>query len=267
MEVLKIFSQSPKIRVGLVNLSLMHCDLLRSALSSESDIVVAGQVENLEELQTFLQDRVPTVALVGSDGRGGSFGAFPFLRGINTLAPSLPQVVMSARLSQDEVVACFRGGARGLLCGSSNDVAALTKCLRCVSAGQIWASTGQLDSLLRAISSPECSRVTDVLGASLLSDREEQVLDLLVSGLSNRELAAVMHLSEHTVKNHLFRIFDKLGVSTRLEAVLYALNHRELKPAEHPIEKSRPAHRALNSAARLHLPGPMLTSRARNASL
>ena len=67
-------------------------------------------------------------------------------------------------------------------------------------------------------------------GASLLSSREEQVLQLLANGLSNRELASVMKLSEHTVKNHLFRIFDKLGVSNRLEAVLYAMNQRERRP-------------------------------------
>ena len=70
-----------------------------------------------------------------------------------------------------------------------------------------------------------------MLGDSLLSKREEQVLHALADGLSNRELAASLNLSEHTVKNHLFRIFDKLGVSNRMEAVLYAISQREQRNA------------------------------------
>jgi DNA-binding NarL/FixJ family response regulator len=66
-----------------------------------------------------------------------------------------------------------------------------------------------------------------------LSKREEQVLHLLADGLSNRELAHALKLSEHTVKNHLFRIFDKLGVSNRMEAVLYAISQREQRPGIH----------------------------------
>jgi DNA-binding CsgD family transcriptional regulator len=93
--------------------------------------------------------------------------------------------------------------------------------------GQIWANASQLDLLIRSLSLPRSLKVTNVLGDSLLSNREEQVLHLLADGLSNRELAAALKLSEHTVKNHLFRIFDKLGVSSRMEAVLYAMSQRE----------------------------------------
>ena len=65
-----------------------------------------------------------------------------------------------------------------------------------------------------------------------MTPREEQVVALVAEGLSNREIAQELALSEHTVKKYLFRIFEKLGISTRAELVLYALNHGDHRPAE-----------------------------------
>jgi DNA-binding CsgD family transcriptional regulator len=67
--------------------------------------------------------------------------------------------------------------------------------------------------------------IVNAKGLPILSAREEEVLHLLAKGLSNRDLATALTLSEHTIRNHLFHIFDKLGVSSRMEAVLYAFNH------------------------------------------
>ena len=75
-------------------------------------------------------------------------------------------------------------------------------------------------------------RVGNVQGGSLLTPREEQVVALVAEGLSNRDIAQELALSEHTVKKYLFRIFDKLGISTRVELVLYAVNHGDHRPAE-----------------------------------
>jgi two-component system, NarL family, response regulator DegU len=69
-------------------------------------------------------------------------------------------------------------------------------------------------------------------GNTLLTPREEQVVALVAEGLANKEIAQELALSEHTVKKYLFRIFDKLGISTRVELVLYAVNHGEYRSAE-----------------------------------
>jgi DNA-binding NarL/FixJ family response regulator len=82
-----------------------------------------------------------------------------------------------------------------------------------------------------SVSRLKSTDVTDSKGRPLLTVREQQVLHLLADGLSNYELATVLKLSEHTIKNHLFRIYDKLGVSNRMEAVLYALTPRNTLPA------------------------------------
>src|SRR5439155_2835648 len=99
----------------------------------------------------------------------------------------------------------------------------LGKCILCVHQGQVWASSDELLYLLAAVAQPVPMRFTSVTGNSLLSARELDVVRCVAEGLSNREIASRLTLREHTVKNYLFRIFDKLGVSSRVEVVLYAL--------------------------------------------
>ena len=210
-------------------------------------LVRRGTESELEALFTLSR---PSVALVGSEGWGKQANVLPFLHQVSHAAPSVRTIVMASRIDQDEVVAFFQAGARGLLCGDHADVPLLTKCIQCVAKGQIWASAPQLELLLRSLSTPRSLRVTNVLGMSLLSKREEQVLHLLADGLSNRELAAALSLSEHTIKNHLFRIFDKLGVSNRMEAVLYAIAQRD-NPNLHAFSDVPPETKSLTSALRV----------------
>jgi DNA-binding NarL/FixJ family response regulator len=98
----------------------------------------------------------------------------------------------------------------------------LARCIQCVSEGQIWANSRELRYLLEALGEALPLRVIDARGAALLSRRELEVVRCVAEGLSNREIAQRLGLTEHTVKNYLFRIFDKLGVSKRVEVVLYA---------------------------------------------
>jgi DNA-binding NarL/FixJ family response regulator len=71
-------------------------------------------------------------------------------------------------------------------------------------------------------------RLQDARGVNLLSQREEKVVRLVAEGLTNKQISAELGLSEHTVRNYLFKIFDKLGVSTRVELVLYCLQEKPL---------------------------------------
>jgi DNA-binding NarL/FixJ family response regulator len=75
-------------------------------------------------------------------------------------------------------------------------------------------------------------RVLNVSGDSLLTPREEQVVALVAEGLGNRQIAVELNLSEHTVKKYLFRIFEKLGISSRVELVLYAVNNGDPRHAQ-----------------------------------
>jgi len=108
----------------------------------------------------------------------------------------------------------------------------LCKCLSRVSAGQIWANTEQLNYIFGMISEVPSLRVLNSSGINLLTPREEQVVALVAEGLGNRQIAIELNLSEHTIKKYLFRIFEKLGISTRVELVLYAVNNGDPRQAE-----------------------------------
>ena len=86
-------------------------------------------------------------------------------------------------------------------------------------------------------------RVLNSRGTSLLTPREEQVVALVAEGLGNRLIAGELNLSEHTIKKYLFRIFEKLGVSTRVELVLYAVNNGDPRQAEWLAGASRSCRR------------------------
>lgn len=222
---------STAVGVVLVNMSGMFRELLCSAFTNNKTVHIVACAANDLELSTALDVCYPNVALVGIQGWARDMDALPFLQQIASTAPNVRTIVIASEMSRENVVSLFHSGARGLICASEADIPLLTKCIQCVSKGQIWASASQLELLIRSLSSPRSLKVTNVLGDSLLSKREEQVLHFLADGMSNRELAVALKLSEHTVKNHLFRIFDKLGVSNRMEAVLFAISQREQRNA------------------------------------
>lgn len=146
------------------------------------------------------------------------------------LAPSVRSVVLLGQRDPETVVECFRAGARGVFSESTPEFRLLCKCVLCVHAGQIWASSEELTWVVEALESIKkqstLRRVVNAQGVNLLSKREEDVVQQLMEGLSNREIALNLKLSEHTIKNYLFRIFDKLGVSSRTELLLYSINSR-----------------------------------------
>jgi len=93
-----------------------------------------------------------------------------------------------------------------------------------------------MEYILKELVATRPLRIVDANGYNLLSKREEEVVALVADGLTNRQISEQLKLSEHTVKNYLFKVFEKLGISTRVELVLYALskNHRR-DPAVEPV--------------------------------
>jgi DNA-binding NarL/FixJ family response regulator len=124
------------------------------------------------------------------------------------------------------VIDAFRCGAHGVVF-RDEPLETLGKCIHAVNQGQIWASSEHLGYILEALSQQVPMRLQDAHGIDLLSKREEAVVRQVAEGLTNREISIRLKLSEHTVRNYLFKIFDKLGVSTRVELVLYCLQERQ----------------------------------------
>jgi len=101
-----------------------------------------------------------------------------------------------------------------------------------VHEGQVWANGQQLKFAMEALASAAPSAIVDAKGVHLLTKRELSVVTLVAQGRSNRDISQELRLSEHTVRNYLFRIYNKLGVSTRLELAVYALNQRDAVQTE-----------------------------------
>ena len=99
-----------------------------------------------------------------------------------------------------------------------------------VHAGQIWGNCAELSEVIQAFSELAPIRVLNTDGMRLLTKREEEVVRLVAEGMQNREIAKELKLSEHTIRNYLFHIFDKLGVSSRVELVLYAASSAKSVP-------------------------------------
>jgi len=157
---------------------------------------------------------------------------FVTIRRVHMMYPQVPLILLGDCYERDIVVSAFRSGVRGMFCFAETSLRLLCKCIHAVRDGQVWANTRQIHFLLEQVCQVPSLRVINDCGHSLLTPREEQVVALVAEGMSNRDVSHELNLSEHTVKKYLFRIFDKLGVSNRVELVLYAVHHGDTRPPQ-----------------------------------
>jgi DNA-binding NarL/FixJ family response regulator len=207
----------------------IHTQLLADALRNDRGLQVVAAASNSEELLAAIT-RVPIdVAVISHNlddqpGRGTQV-----LREMRALRPQIKGVILLDSSRPQDVLECFRAGARGIF-SKEEQIESLCKCIRSVHDGQVWARSVDLDHALLALASSPRVMATNHKGIELLSARERQVIQHLAGGLTNREIAHTLHLSPHTVKNYLFRIFDKLGVSSRTELLYLTMNHSQFQP-------------------------------------
>ncbi|MGA9566973.1 MAG: response regulator transcription factor, partial [Candidatus Korobacteraceae bacterium] len=126
-------------------------------------------------------------------------------------APTCPWVLLVDQSEPQIVVSAFRAGAKGVFSRAQSDIHLLAKCIRRVVEGQVWVDSKQLQHLLDVLTDNRNGKPGAAGAQGKLTRREESVVRLVVQGLVNREIAQQLGLSEHTIKNYLFRIFDKLG--------------------------------------------------------
>jgi len=229
-----------RISIVLFDATGITSDLLSRAFAKEPGYEVVGCPKSIEETLLLAAEKHPDTIIISAFELSGASTAIELLEGLSAIGSTAHAIVLSPNLSDDEAVVYFRAQAHGVLSGTNTDFVALCKCVTCVHSGQIWANSNQLVCLIQSLSQSKHLRIVNAKGLPILSAREEQVLRLLAEGMSNRDMAATLKLSEHTVRNHLFHIFDKLGVSSRTEAVLYAFNRLEgsgFKKAAHSEKK------------------------------
>ena len=179
-----------------------------------------------------VSQKVPRVVLLSMTASLRPAETVGILRRFHLAHPEIRKVLLVEAFDRELVVNAFRSGVRGIFCIADSNLRLLCKCLLRVADGQIWANTEQLNYIVELVSEVPSLRVLNSSGDSLLTLREEQVVALVAEGLGNRQIARELNLSEHTIKKYLFRIFEKLGISSRVELVLYAVNNGDPRQAE-----------------------------------
>lgn len=205
----------------------MGCQLLRNTIvrSRLSCKVVTCAVSRTEIIDSMNDHRVD-IALISENLEDGPLIGFQVLNDLRLSHPKT-RVVILLRSARDElVVDAFRGGAKGVFCRAGT-WQNLCKCIQSVHKGQVWVDSHQLHCVLEALVNATPLRLVNSEGRRLLTRREDDVVRLIADGLANKAVAQKLGLTEHTVSNYLFRIYEKLGISSRVELVLYALKHKQ----------------------------------------
>jgi DNA-binding NarL/FixJ family response regulator len=206
--------------------SRMGCQLMEAALQSYPHISVAASiVESAEILEAFESAR-PDICVISSALKDGPNGGFRVARELHDNFRQAKSIMLIDSSERQLVIEAFRSGACGVF-SRDDSFELLARCVEKVHEGQIWANSQQLKFAMEALASAAPSAIVDAKGVHLLTKRELSVVTLVAEGRSNRDISQELRLSEHTVRNYLFRIYNKLGVSTRLELAVYALNQRD----------------------------------------
>jgi len=219
-------SRSSVVKIVIAEANHMNCQLVESAFRPRRRrvFVVASAADSNRAL-TLLKEAEPDVAIISAQLREGPLEGYRVLRALRSLQTRTRAIMLLDSRERELVLDAFRCGAHGVIF-RDEPLDTLSKCIHAVHNGQVWASSQHLGYLLDALGRTLPVHLQDPRGRGLLTKREEDVVRLLAEGLTNRDIAAQLGLSEHTVRNYLFRVFDKLGVSTRVELVLYCLQER-----------------------------------------
>jgi DNA-binding NarL/FixJ family response regulator len=216
------------VQVLVADSGPIQSQLLTRALKSRRDFQVSAVPLEMSALHNFMQSNNADVILIA----GNHLPDLSLLRWLRVTYPKIAPVLLAENEDRELVVNALRAGAKGIFLFTHTPFAMLCKCIHCVSRGEVWVNNRQLNYVLDALSDVPTLRVINSVGRSLLTPREEQVVALVADGLTNRGVASELGLSEHTIKKYLLRIFDKVGISSRVELVLYAMSHGENRPAE-----------------------------------
>ena len=201
-------------------------DGLRRLLEAEPDLLVVGEAVDAAEAIQMVGNLHPDILLLDV--------AMPKVSGLEALEtlvelPAAPKVILlTAAIDRPDIVKALQVGARGVVLKESA-TSMLLKAIRIVMDGGYWVGRESVSDLLQALYSlgPAPER-PEALPAFSLTPREIQIVGLILAAAGNKKIADTLNISEKTVKHHLTNIFEKLGVSNRLELALFAAQHNLL---------------------------------------
>jgi DNA-binding NarL/FixJ family response regulator len=196
---------------------------VKTMLGGATDLVVVGEAASARDAIKAAEQLAPDVVLLDLDL--GAEDALPHLPAIRGAAPAARLIVLTGIRERARHEAALLAGARGLVMKHCPAVV-LLEAIRKVCAGELWFERALLEAVLvpllhgrNGAPDPAATRL------ALLTHREREVAKLIGEGLRNEEIGRRLFISEKTVRNHLSSVFEKLGVSDRLELMAYAFRH------------------------------------------
>ena len=212
------------IRVLVADDTRIHTQLLSEVLRRDRQLEVINLPARFSDLVETVKTASVNVVVLSANLDEEPLRGFETLRQLRAACPGILGIMLLDSSKKEAILRAFHAGARGIFT-RHDSVESLPKCIRCVYEGQIWADSQQMSFAVEELACSPVVRAIDANGLSLLSKREMDVVRSLAEGLTNREIAERLGLSQHTIKNYLFRVYDKLGVSSRLELLFMTLSH------------------------------------------
>jgi DNA-binding NarL/FixJ family response regulator len=222
-------ASGPKIRIVVADDHPIFRDGLCKLLALEEDFEVVAQAQDGRQVLEVLQQHAPDILLL--DLKMPGLDGLATLQRLQAVKNKTRVIVLTASDDKNEFVQAMRLGTSGIVL-KQTATELLIKSIRRVHAGEIWLDSHTTAAVIRqfvAADEPPSQMPPASPGRererSPLSQREREIVALVAQGFKNKEMAEKMFISEQTVKNHLHNIFDKLGVSDRLELALYAIHN------------------------------------------
>jgi len=219
-----------KIRIVVADDHPIFRDGLCKLLALEEDFEVVAQAQDGRQVLEILQQQEPDILLL--DLKMPGLDGLATLQRLQAARNKTRVIVLTASDDKNEFVQAMKLGTSGIVL-KQTATELLIKSIRKVHAGEIWLDSHTTAAVIRtfvAADEPPApqgipQQATRERERSPLSQREREIVALVAQGFKNKEMAEKMFISEQTVKNHLHNIFDKLGVSDRLELALYAIHN------------------------------------------
>jgi len=236
-------SESPAgpIRIVLADTQAIYRVGIRKIFALEDNLRVVAQAETLGQTLAAVSKFVPDVVLFESAICPNPTGA---IAEIMKRVPNAKLVIITGESDEDDTVEYLRRGVRGIIKRSvAPDL--LIKCVRKVCEGETWLDNQGVNWVIEAYRN-QSTQLTTPKPKGRLTDKELLIVACVTQGMKNKEIAVEVGTTEQVVKNYLRKVYDKLGVSDRLELALYCIHHRLLQGVRtprspQPGDQSKPA--------------------------
>lgn len=242
-------SQAAPMKIILADTQAIYRVGTRKIFALEDDIRVIAQCESLEQLLAAVAKYPNSDMILMEHAICPVVG--DAVSEVLKVVPTARIVVQVSEVDEDETVDLYRRGVKGIIDRTiAPDL--LVKCVRRVAAGETWIDNQSVNWVIEAYRL-QAQQLTSPRNRPHLSEKELNIIAGVTQGLRNKEIAYNIGTTEQVVKNYLRKVYDKLGVSDRLELALYCIHHQLLKKPEGQQDASANGAN-LASAARMGAP-------------